>query len=63
MNFKEWFNADDHDLYNYHVESIEMAWDYQQAIIDRLMLEHCPDEMTAAQVTRWEAHQRSVNQP
>ena len=29
------------------------AWDSQQAEIDRLMLEHCPDEMTSEQVEAW----------
>lgn len=61
MNFKEWFNEDDHDLCNYPIESIEAAWDFQQVKIDRLMLEHCPDEMMAEQITRWEAHQKPVS--
>ena len=26
MGFKEWFNEDDHDLYNYPVEAMEAAW-------------------------------------
>lgn len=32
----------------------------QQAKIDALMLEFCPDEMTPEQLTRWEAHQRAA---
>ena len=30
----------------------------QQAIIDALMLEHCPDEMTPEQMANWERHQK-----
>lgn len=30
----------------------------KQAEIDRLMLEYCPDEMTAEQLAEWSAHQR-----
>jgi hypothetical protein len=29
------------------------AWDCQQASIDRLMLEWCPDEMTPHQMAEW----------
>lgn len=32
----------------------------KQAVIDRLMLEYCPDEMTPEQVLEWEKHQRGV---
>ena len=34
------------------------AWDCQQASIDRLMLEYCPDEMTPSQKAAWEANQK-----
>lgn len=37
------------------------AWDCQQAKIDRLMLEWCPDEMTAEQLANWAAHQRPIS--
>lgn len=30
----------------------------KQAVIDRLMLEHCPEEMTEAQVREWGEHQK-----
>lgn len=30
----------------------------KQAIIDRLMLEHCPEEMTEDQVAEWGRHQK-----
>lgn len=33
------------------------AWDSQQARIDRLMLEWCPDEMTPHQMAEWSKHQ------
>ncbi len=33
------------------------AWDCQQAEIDRLMLEWCPDEMTPRQMAEWATHQ------
>jgi hypothetical protein len=33
------------------------AWDTQQATIDRLMLEYCPDEMSSEQVNEWANHQ------
>lgn len=32
----------------------------KQAVIDRLMLEYCPDEMTPEQVLEWEKHQRGI---
>lgn len=38
------------------------AWDAQQAKIDRLMLEHCPDEMTADQKEEWARHQQPLPQ-
>lgn len=33
----------------------------KQAEIDRLMLEHCPDEMTAEQIETWAKHQIPVD--
>ncbi len=40
MTFKEWFNKDDHDLYNFPEEAMELAWNeatkQQQVIIDDL---------------------------
>ena len=32
----------------------------QQATIDALMFEYCPDDMTSDQITEWAKHQRSV---
>jgi hypothetical protein len=36
------------------------VWDHQQAEIDELMLEFCPEQMTAAQVEEYERHQITV---
>lgn len=33
---------------------------HQQARIDALMLEYCPDEMTPEQIAEWERHQRAA---
>ena len=33
---------------------------HQQYLIDRLMMEYCPDEMTEEQWENWKAHQRRV---
>ena len=35
--------------------------DEQQAKIDSLMLEYCPDEMTEEQLENWEKHQKPVS--
>lgn len=35
--------------------------DAAQAKIDALMFEHCPQEMTQAQMDRWALHQKPVN--
>ena len=37
------------------------AWDAQQAKIDRLMLEYCPDEMTEDQKATWARNQKVVH--
>lgn len=37
---------------------LERERGHKQSIIDRLMLEYCPDEMTAGQVTEWASHQK-----
>ena len=42
------------------LDAFYAAWDMQQAKIDRLMLEHCPDEMTQDQRADWAKHQRAV---
>lgn len=63
--FEHWFAErraickDDYTK-GFALDAFEAAWDHQQAEIDRLMMEFCPDEMTAAQVASWEEHQRAV---
>lgn len=49
----------------YHTTYVQGQWEgyqaahkAQQAAIDRLMLEFCPDEMTAEQVATWGASQK-----
>ena len=38
-------------------KEVEAESAHKQSIIDRLMLEYCPDEMTAEQVEQWGKHQ------
>ena len=33
-----------------------------QAQVDRLMIEYCPDEMSAEQIANWERHQQAVRE-
>ena len=39
------------------IERLTAERDALQAQVDRLMLEHCPDEMTAKQVSKWASKQ------
>jgi hypothetical protein len=39
---------------------LERTVNSQQAKIDRLMLEYCPDEMTDEQLVEWAKHQKPV---
>lgn len=32
----------------------------KQAVIDRLMLEYCPEEMSVEQIVNWSNHQRAL---
>ena len=41
-----------------YVEYLEKQLAAKQAEIDRLMIEHCPDEMGIEQLSAWAAHQR-----
>lgn len=36
---------------------LESEIHYKQALIDELMFEHCPDEMTKEQIEEWEKNQ------
>jgi hypothetical protein len=39
-------------------EKAESELEHKQSIIDRLMLEYCPEEMTPAQMEEWASHQK-----
>lgn len=41
-------------------EAYQAAHNAQQAIIDKLMLEFCPGEMTQEQVDEWAKHQKQA---
>lgn len=58
--FNEWLReyTKEHGTPPAHVMA-EAAWDCQQAEIDRLMLEFCPDEMEVAQFNTWAEHQQA----
>lgn len=40
------------------VKELERESGHKQSIIDRLMLEYCPNEMTAEQIAEWASHQK-----
>lgn len=46
-----------HALIDKHL-TLQQTCASQQAKIDALMLEYCPDEMTPAQIAQWAAHQK-----
>jgi len=39
------------------IQKLERQLEHSQQLIDRLMLEYCPDEMTEEQIKNWEEHQ------
>jgi len=41
-----------------HVNGLMAVVESQQAKIDRIMLEYCPEEMTEEQLENWATHQR-----
>ena len=43
------------------LECVMRVWNHQQAKIDELMLEYCPDEMTPEQLKEYEAHQKPLD--
>lgn len=45
------------NAFQIEVRRLEAESAHKQSIIDRLMLEHCPDEMTPQQVKEWGEHQ------
>lgn len=44
-----------------HMKTLTTICNHQQAKIDSLMLEFCPDEMTPMQLANWAAHQQAVD--
>lgn len=59
--FNEWVDRMQIAGEGYNAEEVwDAAWNLQQAKIDRLMLEYCPDEMTKEQLLKWAKHQRVV---
>lgn len=47
--------------YNRLLIAVEVTVNAQQARIDELMCEYCPDEMTEDQIAEWEKHQKARN--
>ncbi|MEY8688468.1 MAG: hypothetical protein AB9M53_01130 [Leptothrix sp. (in: b-proteobacteria)] len=50
--------AEEHAKMQAGIQMLSTQLAAKQAKIDRLMLEHCPDEMTPEQLATWAAHQR-----
>lgn len=46
------------NAFQIEVRRLERDSAHKQAIIDRLMLEYCPDEMTPEQMAEWASHQK-----
>ena len=60
--FNEWFKSQygefhSSDIIGYYNTTLA-AWSYQQAKIDALMLEYCPEEMTEDQLEEWKKSQK-----
>lgn len=64
--FNEWFQSQYGEFHSSEIilyyNIILAAWDYQQAKIDALMLEYCPEEMTEDQLEEWKKHQKVVEE-
>lgn len=43
------------------LECVMRVWNHQQAKIDELMLEYCPDEMTVEQMQEYERSQKPLD--
>ena len=56
--FDKWFPYVERASYFYYYDLAKAAWDYQQAKIDALMLEYCPEEMTEDQLEEWKKSQK-----
>lgn len=55
QGFAEWIQR----AFKEKNESFQKELDYKQCIIDRLMMEFCPAEMTDEQWKNWTKHQRA----
>ena len=51
------------DSYAFKLMEAERNAQANQAKIDRLMLEFCPDEMTSEQKDKWAQHQQAARKP
>ena len=61
MDFQEWLKQLPTPEQTYSKRGLAAAaWGRQQAIIDRLMMEYCPDEVTEAQFNEWQKHQKQA---
>lgn len=60
MKFDQWFQSQQGKAYYSYYEFAKDAWDYQQSVIDAIMLEYCPEEMTWEQIEEWKKHQKVV---
>lgn len=54
--FDAWTGHDKNRLINLAVQ-LQRELAAKQAVIDRLMFEHCPEEMTQEQLDEWASHQ------
>lgn len=66
MTFENWWaqylkKEGNEMLTEYEMDVARDAWNSQQARIDRLMLEHCPEEMTIEQRAEWAKNQRTFS--
>ena len=43
------------------IEELEKEKDHLQFLLDSVMLEYCPDEMTEEQIENWSKHQKKSN--
>lgn len=45
------------------IDHLKQELAYKQSVIDALMLEYCPDEMTPEQLEEWSKHQIASDYP
>lgn len=61
--YKEKWENDPLSLSRKKVKELEATIEHQQFLIDNLMLEYCPDEMTKEQMDNWAKHQKVADSP